>query len=104
MTRRTWPEADDEAGWVAAAAEGLRDCPPRLLAQALRALVGDGDAQLVEAMTLHFSDHVTRRLLESIGPDHADGGEDVVAQAHAGIMAALFDPASTDGPDLDDLP
>ena len=101
MPRTTWPEAADDAGWAAASAAGeLRDCPPGLLVGALRALVAEGDARLVETLTIHLSDRVTRRLRKLIGADHVNRGEDIIAEAHAEIMEAVFDPDSTDGPEL----
>ena len=43
MTRTTWHEAADEAGWAAAVAGvGLGDCPPGAVVGALRALFLDG--------------------------------------------------------------
>ena len=101
MTRATWPEAADEAGWAAAVATGdLRECPPGLLVGALRALAADGGHRLVRDLTLHVSDRVTRRLRKLIGTDHANDGEDIIAEAHAEIMEAVFDPESADGPAL----
>ena len=101
MTRTTWPEAADEAGWAAAvAADQLGDCPPGEIVGALRALFLDGDQRLVQALTLHVSDRITRRLRRLIGTDHPNQGEDVVERAHGVIMDAIFDPASADGPEL----
>ncbi len=98
MTRMTWPEATDEAGWAAAVAVGdLRDCPPGLLVGALRALFLDGDQRVVRALALHVSDRVTRRLRKLISSDHANAGEDIIADAHGVLMDAIFDPASADG-------
>ena len=55
MTRMTWPEAADEAGWTAAAAAGeLGACPPGLIVGALRALFLDGERKLVQTLTIHI--------------------------------------------------
>ncbi len=101
MTRETWPEAADEAGWAAVVAAGeLGDCPPGEIVGALRALFLDGDQRLVQALTLHVSDRITRRLRRLIGTDHPNRGEDIIERAHGLIMAAIFDPTSADGPEL----
>ncbi len=101
MTREAWPAAADEVGWkaVVAAAE-LGDCPPGEIVGALRALYLDGDRRLVQALTLHVSDRVTRRLRRLIGTNHPNRGEDVVERAHGVIMDAIFDPTSADGAEL----
>ena len=100
-TRESWPEAADEAGWATVAAAGdLGDCPPGLIVGAMRALFLDGDQRLVQALTLHVSDRITRRLRRLIGTGHPNQGEDVVERAHGVIMDAIFDPASADGPEL----
>ncbi len=103
MTRTTWPEAADEAGWAAAvSAEQLGECPPGILVGALRALFLRDDRRLVQTMTLHVSDRVTRRLRKLISTQHANGGEDIIAEAHGVLMGAIFEPASTDGPEMVD--
>jgi len=101
MTRTTWFEAADEAGWKAVVANReLGDCPPGEIVGALRALYLDGDRRLVQALTLHISDRITRRLRRLIGTDHPNDGEDIIERAHGVLLNAIFDPTSADGPEL----
>ncbi len=101
MTRTTWPEAADGAGWAAVVAAGeLGECAPGEIVGALRALFLDGDQRLVQALTLHVSDRITRRLRRLIGTNHPNQGEDIIERAHGLIMAAIFEPTSADGPKL----
>ena len=101
MGRDTWPEAADGAGWAAIVAAGeLVDCPPGKVVGALRALFREGDRRLVQALTLHLSERITRRLRRLISRDHANTGEDIITEAHAKLMAAVFDPDSADGSEM----
>lgn len=101
MTRTAWPEAADEAGWTAIHASGeLGDCPPGVLVGTLRALLPRGRPRVVDALALHLSDRITRRLRRLIGTDHPNDGEDIIERAHGALMAAVFDPDSGDGADL----
>lgn len=96
-----WPDAADEAGWAAAVSAGkLGDCPPGEIVRTLRTLFLHGDRRLVEALALHVSDRITRRLRRLIGVDHPNRGEDIIERAHGALMMAVFDPASSDGADL----
>ena len=99
--RSAWPEAADETGWGAVVAAGeLGTCPPGVVVSALRALYLDGDRRLVQTLTIHISDRITRRLRRLIGADHPNGGEDIIERAHGALMHAIFDPTSADGPQL----
>lgn len=96
-----WPAPSDDEGWAAVvAADRLGICPPGLVVGALRALFLMGDRRLVDALTLHLSDLITRRLRRLIGTDHRNAGEDIIERAHGALMEAVFDPMSKDGADL----
>ena len=101
MSRTTWPGTADQAGWAAVvAADQLGECPPGVLVGVLRALYLNGDRRLVNTLTLHVSDRMTRRLRKLIGTCHANDGDDIIVEAHGRLMTALFDPRSADGGEL----
>ena len=65
MARTTWPKAADGVEWAAVVTAGdLGDCSPGEIVGALRVLFLDGKQRLVQALTLHVSDRITRRRLE----------------------------------------
>lgn len=96
-------DAGDEVGWSAIVAEGrLSEIPPGRVVEALQGLHRSGAPRVVEALMMHLSDLVTRRLRRLIGTDHPNRGEDIIERAHGTLMIAMLDPSSEDGAGLRD--
>ena len=103
MRRENPPDAGDETGWAAVVADGrLGEMPPGRLVEALQKLHRSGTPRVAEALIVHLSDLVTRRLRRLIGTDHPNRGEDIIERAHGMLMIAMLDPTSEDGAGLRD--
>jgi len=95
------PPSTDLAGWRRAVGNGcFRTFPMEFVVAAIQDLGPTTDKTVMNPLVLHVSDTITRKLRGTIGRNHRNGGEEMIARAHAKLVTAMFNPASADGKGL----
>lgn len=92
------PRSTDLDGWRRAVADGrFGNFKMEVVIAAVQDLGPETDPSVLNPLLIHVSDTILRILRGKVGINHRNKGEDIIADAHGQLLAALFDPNSADG-------
>lgn len=95
------PGSTDLDGWGRMIRGGrLHDQPMEAIVAAIQDLGVVSNSHVINALALHASNVIMRRLRRLIGTNHPNRGEDIIYETHGQLIEAILSPESADGKGL----
>lgn len=92
------PRPADLEAWRATIIDGrYRTFQMEAVIAAIQELGPNADKSVINPLVLHASETILRILRRHVGTNHRNQGEDIVEEAHAHLVQAIFTPDSADG-------